>query len=64
MIEEEVGNALSEFEQNAPDPEELERLRAFFEEMKRAGLVRQRGYDLPPLDTIGKTAHRIQRRDR
>lgn len=34
--------------------EDLERLRAFYESMKRAGIAITREYDLPPLDTIGR----------
>lgn len=64
MIEEQVADALRPFEQSAPDREALERLRAFFEEMKSAGLVLRRGYDLPPVDTVGTTAHRLRRGER
>lgn len=61
MIEEQVVDALRQFEQTAPDRDALEQLRAFFEKMKSAGLVLRRGYDLPPVDTIGTTAHRLRR---
>ena len=35
------------------ETEEFVRLRAFYEEMKRLGLVRKQTYDLPLMDTIG-----------
>jgi hypothetical protein len=47
-------NVLAGFPTASPDPVELERLRAFFERMKLAGIATTRPYDLPPLDTIGR----------
>lgn len=35
-------------------PGELERLRSFYESMKREGVAFTREYDLPALDTIGR----------
>ena len=34
------------------------RLRDFYEEMKRRGLVRKQDYSLPPLDTTGQGLYR------
>jgi hypothetical protein len=47
-------NALANFPAASPDPEELARLRAFFERMKQEGVATTRPFDLPPLDTIGR----------
>jgi len=38
----------------ATDPE-FARLRDFYFEMQRLGLLVKKAYDLPPLDTIGRT---------
>ena len=51
-----VQEAVAAFEVRTPDPEELHRLRSFYDRMKRAGIATTREYDLPQLDTIGRTA--------
>lgn len=38
----------------------LRELLAFYREKQREGAVLKRTYDLPPVDTIGKTAHRAK----
>ena len=40
-------------ESQRAETEEFVRLREFYEEMKRLGLVRKQTYDLPLMDTIG-----------
>jgi hypothetical protein len=44
------------FEAQTSNREELDRLRAFYDRMKRAGIATTREYDLPQLDTIGRNA--------
>lgn len=39
------------------DPADLERLRKFYEEMKAASIAKTREYDLPQLDTIGRSVY-------
>lgn len=36
---------------------DLARLSRFYEHMKQLGMVVKKEYDLPPLDTIGRTAY-------
>lgn len=56
----EVQKVLAEKEQNfAADPEFL-RLREFYEDMKRKGLVKKQEYSVPPLDTAGQQLYRDQ----
>ena len=53
-ITDEVQRTLSEFPQATENPAELERLREFLQQARRAGIELLRRYDLPPLDTIGR----------
>ena len=56
----EVQKVLAEKEQDfTADPEFL-RLREFYEEMKRKGLVKKQEYSVPPLDTAGQQLFRLQ----
>lgn len=48
----------STFAAGSADPAELQRLRAFLEQMKAAGVARVRSYDLPQPDTIGREVER------
>lgn len=50
-----VQGAAAAFEAQTLDPEELHRLRSFYDRMKRAGIATTREYDLPQLDTIGRS---------
>ncbi len=55
-IEENMRKAIAEHEQSAnPD---FDRLREFYEEKKREGLIRKQEYTLPPMDTVGRTSFR------
>ena len=38
---------------------DFERLREFYEEKKREGLIRKQEYTLPPMDTVGRTSCRL-----
>ena len=56
----EVRRVLVEKEQAfAADPEFV-RLRQFYDEMRRQGLVKKQEYALPPLDTAGQQLYRDQ----
>jgi hypothetical protein len=61
-IVEELKKAVASFPAGTPDPEELARLESFFRAMKAAGVARTREYDLPPLDTIGRSVLQTMRR--
>jgi len=39
-----------------PASPDFERLRDFYEEKKREGLIRKQEYTLPPMDTVGRTS--------
>lgn len=49
-----VQEALRTFERQAGTNEDLARLREFYLDMQRKGLVRKQKYDLPLIDTIGR----------
>ena len=51
----ELADEIAYVESQRADKEEFFRLRAFYEEMKRLGLVRKHAYELPLMDTIGHT---------
>lgn len=53
-----VDRAIREFERERANDAQFVRLREFMLEMQRRGLVIKKEYDLPPLDTIGRTAFR------
>ncbi len=53
-----VDRAIRQFERERATDEQFVRLREFMLEMQRRGLVIKKEYDLPPLDTIGRTAFR------
>lgn len=55
-IEEKMKKVLSERE--GPENPDFERLREFYEEKKREGLIRKQEYTLPPMDTVGRTSFR------
>jgi hypothetical protein len=52
----EVEEALRGAEQERLGDAEFVRLRDFLREMQSRGMIVRKEYDLPPLDTIGKTA--------
>ena len=53
-IEEKMKEALTQSDSKGPDNPEFRRLREFYEEKKREGVVKRQEYNLPPLDTIGR----------
>lgn len=53
-----VERSIREFERERANDAQFVRLREFMLEMQRRGLVIKKEYDLPPLDTIGRTAFR------
>lgn len=55
-LAEELKKALAQFPERADQGSELARLRDFLNEMKDAGVVTPRGYDLPRPDMVGKPA--------
>lgn len=46
------------FESQSQDLEDLERLRSFYERMKREGVAKTRNYEIPQVDTIGRAIYR------
>lgn len=55
-VVEQIKEVDATFDSQTPEPEELARLREFYERMKREGVATTRKYDLPQLDTIGRMA--------
>jgi hypothetical protein len=53
-----VAQTLEEGERQRVADQQFARLREFLVDMQRKGLVIKKEYDLPSLDTIGKTAYR------
>lgn len=53
-IEDKMKEALVQSDLKGPDNPEFQRLREFYEEKKREGVVKRQEYTLPPLDTIGR----------
>lgn len=49
----ELADEIARVESQRIGTEEFFRLREFYEEMKRLGLVRKHTYELPLMDTIG-----------
>ena len=56
-IEKKMEEVLAQPNSHGPDNPEFQRLREFYEQKKREGVVRRQEYDLPPLDTIGRTLY-------
>jgi hypothetical protein len=56
-IEEKMKQVLSD--DARPSTPEFDRLRDFYEEKKKEGLIRKQEYTLPPMDTIGRTSCRL-----
>lgn len=52
-----VEQALKEIEGARRLEVEFRDLQRFYDEMKRLGLVVKQEYGLPPIDTVGRTAH-------
>lgn len=55
-LDKQVQEALDRIERERAGGEDFVRLRDFASEMRRQGLLIKKEYDIPPLDTIGKTA--------
>jgi hypothetical protein len=58
MIEEEVVQTIDDFKRRTQDDQSLKQLSDFYDEMKRSGIAQTRGYNLPPIDTVGTSAFR------
>lgn len=56
----ELQKTIAEKEQGFSSDPEFQRLRDFYEEMKRQGLVKKQEYSLPPLDTTGQGLYQAQ----
>ena len=56
----ELQKTIAEKEQGFSSDPEFLRLRDFYEEMKRQGLVKKQEYSLPPLDTTGQGLYQAQ----
>ena len=56
----ELQKTIAEKEQDFSSDPEFRRLRDFYEEMKRQGLVKKQEYSLPPLDTTGQGLYQAQ----
>lgn len=54
----ELEQALRDVERTRAAEASFRDLRKFFDEMKRLGLVVKHDYGLPPIDTVGRSAHR------
>ena len=57
QVVDELREALAEYERSQGGAT-LEKLREFYAEMQRLGLVVKKGYDIPPMDTIGQKVQR------
>ena len=57
---ERLQEALRRFEEGADENPDFVRLRAFYLEMASKGLLVRKPYDLPLVDTIGRTAYESQ----
>jgi hypothetical protein len=55
-IEEKMKQVLEKY--SGPDSPDFQRLRDFYEEKKKEGLVRKQEYNIPPLDTVGRALYR------
>ena len=55
---EKVKDALAQAQPGQGMTDDLRRLSEFNAEMKRLGIAKQQEYNLPLLDTIGRSAHR------
>lgn len=57
---EEVQAATAEELLRRSSDDSLRELREFYEQKQKEGAVIRRTYDLPPIDTIGRTAYRLK----
>lgn len=57
----ELQKTLAEKEKDFSSDPDYQRLRDFYEEMKRQGLVKKQEYSLPPLDTTGQGLYQAQK---
>ena len=54
-IEERMRRVLAEHE--GPNNPDFQRLRDFYEEKKREGVIKKQEYTLPQIDTVGRTLY-------
>ncbi|HEV2468084.1 MAG TPA: hypothetical protein VGS78_02740 [Candidatus Sulfotelmatobacter sp.] len=53
-IEEKMKQVLARAEHVGPDNPDFHRLREFYEEKKKEGVVKKQEYTIPPIDTVGR----------
>ena len=53
-ITEKVKRVLTEEEEERTNNSDFQKLRDFYETMKKEGIATNQGYKLPPIDTIGR----------
>jgi hypothetical protein len=54
----ELEEALKKFQKLKDSDVEFARLRQFYLEMMKQGMLVKKEYDIPPIDTIGRSAYR------
>lgn len=59
-ISEELQKTIHENGQKFADQPSFQELREFYAEMQSKGLVIKKNYDLPQLDTIGRSAYNLK----
>ncbi len=60
-IEEKVKQALAGSE--GPKGPDFQRLRDFYEEKKKEGVIKKQEYTIPPMDTIGRVLYTTRNKD-
>jgi hypothetical protein len=60
-IEETMKQVLEKY--SGPNSSDFQRLREFYEEKKKEGLVRKQEYTIPPIDTVGRTLYTRHQRE-
>jgi len=58
---EKLQEALRKFQEQVAADQDFARLRDFYLEMDRKGFLIKKEYNLPPLDTIGRTAYQASK---
>jgi hypothetical protein len=53
-IEEKMKEVLAQSGQKGLDSPDFQRLREFYEEKKKEGVVKKQEYTIPPIDTVGR----------
>ena len=63
-IVQQVKHTIEREESSFQSQQSYTNLRGFYEDMLRKGLVRKNEYDLPLVDTIGKTTYKMKEQDK